>query len=39
MFCGNHEEDHLVVKIVGVSHMDAMRYVVFLGQCEEVNNV
>jgi hypothetical protein len=37
--CYNREEDHLVFKIGGVSHMAAMRSVAFPCQWEEVNKI
>ena len=39
LFCYNREEDHLVFKIAGVTHMALMRSVAFPGQWEEVNKI
>ena len=32
LFCDNHKADHLVFKIVGVSHLATVRYMAFRGQ-------
>lgn len=39
LFCYNFEDDPIVFKIVGVSHMVVMRSMAFLRQWKEVNKI